>query len=177
MSDEYFTAEVFPSTFNVIRKERPVAGGGGVFIAVHSKYITSHESSFDSDCRILWVKLNIQGSKPLYIGCYYRPTDRNIDNVHKLGVSLERIQSRRSCLLNILLTGDFNVPDIDWELYAPKPNPQYDMEINETMCDILAEHNLSQCNKHPTRLNNILDLLCSTRPRLSKEHPCIPRNE
>ena len=28
LSDEYFTAEVFPSTFNVIRKKRPVAGGG-----------------------------------------------------------------------------------------------------------------------------------------------------
>ena len=61
----------------MIRKERPVAGGGGVFVALHSKYIASHESSFDSDSEILWVKLNIQGSKPLYIGCYYRPTDRN----------------------------------------------------------------------------------------------------
>ena len=174
LSDEFFTAEVFSSTFNVIRKERPVAGGGGVFVAVHSKYIASHESSFDSDCEILWVKLNIQGSKPLYIGCYYRLTDRNIDNVHQLGVPLERIQSRGSCLPNILLTGDFNVPAIDWELHAPKPNPQYGMEINENMCDILAEHNLSQCNKHSTRLNNILDLLCSTSPGLVKSILAYP---
>ena len=36
-----------------------------------------------------------------------------IDNVHQLGVSLEKIPSRGSCLPNILLTGDFNVPDID----------------------------------------------------------------
>ena len=145
-----------------------------MFVPVHSKYIASHESSFDSNCEILRVKLNIQGSKPLFIGCYYRPNDRNIDNVHQLGVSLERIQSRGSCLPNILLTGDFNVPDIDWELHAPKPNPQYGMEINETMCDILAEHNLSQCKKHPTRLNNILDLLCSTSPGLVKSILAYP---
>ena len=63
LSDKYFTAEVFPSTFNVIRKERPVAGGGGVFVAVHSKYIASHESSFDSDCKILWVKLKREKSR------------------------------------------------------------------------------------------------------------------
>ena len=43
LSNVYFTAEVFPSNFNVIRKERPVAGGGGVFLAVHSKFIVSHE--------------------------------------------------------------------------------------------------------------------------------------
>ena len=116
-----------------------MAGGGGVFVAVHSKYIASHESSFDSDCKILRVRLNIQGSKPLYIGCYYRPTDRNIDNVLQLGVSLERIQSRGSCLLNILLTGDFNVPDIDWKLHAPKPNPQYGMEINLNATNILPD--------------------------------------
>ena len=46
LSNIYFTAEVFPSNFFVIRKERPVAGGGGLFIAVHSKFIISHESSF-----------------------------------------------------------------------------------------------------------------------------------
>ena len=48
------------------------------------------------------------------------------------------------------------------------------MEINETMCDILAEHNLFQCNKHPTRLNNILDLLCSTSPCLVKSILAYP---
>ena len=42
------------------------------------------------------------------------------------------------------------------------------------MCDILAEHNLSQCNKHPTRLNNILDLLCSTSPCLVKSILAYP---
>ena len=55
-----------------------------------------------------------------------------------------------------------------------EPNPQYGMEISETMCDILAEHNLSQCNKHPTRLNNILDLLCSTSPGLVKSILAYP---
>ena len=42
------------------------------------------------------------------------------------------------------------------------------------MCDILAEHNLSQCNKHPTRLSNILDLLCSTSPCLVKSILAYP---
>ena len=79
-----------------------------------------------------------------------------------------------SCLPNILLTDNYNVTDINWKLNIPKSNPQHGMEINETICDIFAEHNLSQCNEHRTRLNNILDLLCSTSLDLMKSIHAYP---
>ena len=147
-------------------KERPVAGGGGVFIAVHSKYLATCESSLDSDCEIAWIKMHIQGVKPLKIGCYYRPTDNNASNVYELGNSLDKISKRGSSLPNIFVTGDFNVPDIDWQTTRNKPNPQYGLEVNNSMCDILTENDLTQCNDKPTRENNILDLVCSTNPDL-----------
>ena len=71
------------------------------------------------------MKMHIQGVKPLNIGCYYRPTDNNASNVYELGNSLDKIPKRGSSLPNIFLTGDFNVPDIDWQITRPKPNPQY----------------------------------------------------
>ena len=113
LNADYHTAEVFPPDFNVTRKERPAAGDGGVFIAAHSKYLATCESSFDSDCEIVWMKMNIQGVKPLNISCYYRPSDSNASNVYELSNSLYKIPKRGSNMPNIFLTGDFNVPDID----------------------------------------------------------------
>lgn len=141
------------------RKERSLAGGEGVFIAVYNKYPVSHEISLDSDCEMVWLKM------PLHIGCYYRTTDRNgkKKNVHELRGSLDGIPKRGSCLPNFL-TVNFNVFNINWESQSSKPDPQYGMEKNETMCELYTEHDLSQNNMHPTRLNSVLYFLCTTSP-------------
>ncbi len=69
---------------------------------------------------------------------------------------------------NIILTGDFNVPSLDREKMEPKPNPNYGLDINHGMTDTIQEHNMTQCNPHPSREGNILDLVCPTSPDLVK---------
>ena len=101
-------------------------------MAVHSKYLATCELSLDSDCEIAWMKMHIQGVKPLNIGCYYRPTDNNARNVYELGNSLDKIPKRGSNLPNIFLKGDFNVSDrVVWQTTRPKPNPQYGLQGSE----------------------------------------------
>ena len=57
---------------------------------------------------------------------YY--TDSNASNVYELGNFLDKIPKRGSNMPNIFLTGDYNVPDIDWQIPQPKPNPQYGLD-------------------------------------------------
>lgn len=46
--------------------------------------------------------------------------------------------------LNMLITGDFNFPDIDWDIedgdhkYYVKSSPQYGYEANEAMLDLIC---------------------------------------
>lgn len=74
--------------------------------------------------------------------------------------------------MNMLITGDFNFPDIDWDIedgeykcYV-KSSPQYGYEANEAMLDLINQHSFSQFTDKPTRTrgNNILDLVLSTIP-------------
>jgi hypothetical protein len=46
------------------------------------------------------------------------------------------------------LTGDFNLPDIEWdkEENRIKASPNYSKEVNETIINLVNEHNLQQCN-------------------------------
>ncbi|KAL3852435.1 hypothetical protein ACJMK2_016074, partial [Sinanodonta woodiana] len=42
----------------------------------------------------------------------------------------------------------------------------YNRDVNETFLNIVNEHSLEQCNKEPTRGNNILDLVFTTNTNL-----------
>ena len=163
--DSTFTnGEIFPLRYNVSRKDRDIHGGG-VFIAVSNKYISTTEYSLDTDCEIIWSKISIIGSKPLLIASFYRTTDDNMDPLLALNQSLRKL-SNNGPLPNIILGGDLNFPDIDWENYTVKPNPQYGYRINRLMLEIAEEHGLQQLQKEPTRLHNVLDLLFTTYPDL-----------
>jgi hypothetical protein len=163
--DSSFTnGEIFPSGYNISRKDRNV-NGGGVFVAVSEKYVATTEYSLDSACEIVWCKISIVGSKPLYIASFYRPTNDKVDPLNALNQSLGMLPMN-GALPNVILGGDLNLPDLDWVKYDVLPNPQYGYRVNRLLLDIVEEHGLQQNVYKPTRLNNTLDLLFATYPDL-----------
>ena len=68
---------------------------------------------------------------------------------------------------NIILAGDFNCPDITWETLSLKMDAS-DKEIQRTLIDITSQTGLTQIHEEPTRENNLLDLVFTTNPTLSK---------
>ena len=158
------TAEVFPNEYNVSRKDRNIHGGG-VFVAVTKRYVSTTEYSLDTKCEVLWCKITVAGTKPLYIASYYRPTDEKPEPIQQLQLSIGKI-SKNGTLPNVILAGDFNLPDINWPSHTIKPNPQYGYKVNRALLDTVEDHGLIQQVHKPTRLNNILDLLFTTNPDL-----------
>ena len=124
------TSEILdPDFYEVQRKDRNFTEGhegGGVLNAVHKDLIASGEANLDTNCEIAWTKLQLKGSKPLYTGCFYRPPDNNITPLEQLDLSMNKISNEHS-LPNIILTGDFNSPDIVWdeESKTTRSNTQY----------------------------------------------------
>ena len=158
------TAEVFPNEYNVSRKDRNIHGGG-VFVAVTKKYVSTTEYSLGTKCEVLWCKITVAGTKPLYIAPYYRPTDEKPEPIQQLQLSIYKI-SKNGNLPNVILAGDFNLPDIDWPSHTIKPNPQYGYKVNRALLDTVEDHGLIQQVHKPTRLNNVLDLIFTTNPDL-----------
>jgi len=159
------TSEVFPPGYTDIFRNDRNCNGGGVFLAISETLVaTEHAKSPNSE--LIWAKITLRGSKPLYAGAFYRPP--NIDNqpIEDLHSSLENIPDRNNNLPNIILGGDLNLPSIDWENNNVKHQPQYGLNINQELVDMVNDHSLSQCVQEPTRENNILDLLFTTNPDL-----------
>ena len=66
---------------------------------------------------------------------------------------------------NILLSGDFNLPSMNWETETTSPGCK-NISYYEQFLTILKDSNLTQLIDKPTRGENILDLISTTNPTL-----------
>ena len=139
-------------------------------VCVHKKISTVIEQvDFVTDCEIEWCKIQVQGSKQLYVGSFYMP-HRSMTDLRKLDESLSKLQERND--KHIMLCGDFNCPDIDWEtLSVPLSSTERlipERDVQQRLVDISIDHGLTQVHQEPTREGNILDLVFTNNPSLIK---------
>ena len=77
----------------------------------------------------------------------------------------------------VILTGDLNLPSIDWSLDNVTQNA-YDRQHCQYLLDIMNNFHLNQLVNEPTRCTpstaNILDLVFTTKPALVKNLSVIP---
>ena len=101
---------------------------------------------------------------------------RNMKCLDELEKSLQMIANSNT---NIMLTGDFNCPDINWESMSV-PNNSSDKEIQTKLMEITSSFQLTQIHEQPTREDNLLDIVLTTNPSLvktSKNTPGISDHE
>ena len=165
ISDSLHSSEILESGYTIFRKDRDTYGGG-VLSAFSNDLIVSHENHLADDYEGVWSKVEIAGSKPLYVGSIYRPPNSDVEPLEALDQSLSQLSQKSPP--NILLTGDFNLPSISWDddNYSTQPNPAYGTEVNNKLLDIVNNHFLTQHVKQPTRGHNILDLVFTTNPNV-----------
>ena len=154
--------EIFPESFNAVRKERVNDAHGGVFVAFKRDLLCTETPELDTICEIVWCKLNIIGSRTLYLGSFYRPPDK-IDNdyLEEFTISLGRIMSNRNA--RVLIGGDFNCGDIEWSTMQV-PHEVQKRQTQQQLLDIIGEHCLTQVVNIHTRLDKTLDLLFTNVP-------------
>ena len=106
--------------------------------------------------------MQLHNCKSLYIAAFYRPPSTNIDYLFNLHDSLSRIPTDK----HIWISGDFNLPDIDWTAISPfdpldadVPNPVIPHTnrrlLHDTFIDIVNTFSLSQTVLTPTRTQTI----------------------
>ena len=129
--------------------------------------VTMEEPTLDSNAELIWAKINLYNSRPLYICSYYRPPHSDLQPILELNESIAKLMRRhQSC--DFIIAGDFNLPSIEWNDVQGTilPNPTYGHNLNEAFIDTINNHNLEQFVNSPTRQNHILDLVFASTPSL-----------
>ena len=65
--------EIFPESLDAVRKDRVSDAHGGVFVAFKRDLLCTETPELNTNCEIVWCKLNIIGSRTLHLGSFYRP--------------------------------------------------------------------------------------------------------
>ena len=74
----------------------------------------------------------------------------------------------------MIIGGDFNLPDADWESGTYRSSPQYGKEVNEKALEYMNNLFLTQMVSNATRGKNTLDLLFATCPDLVENVSVTP---
>ncbi|XP_020606237.1 uncharacterized protein LOC110044991, partial [Orbicella faveolata] len=149
LSSNIESNEIFPKGYKIFRKDRPDdCHGGGVFQAVKNDIIVTHRSDLDTDCEIIWTQCQLANKKTKSL----------------------LFESYKN---NIIVSGDFNAPDISWDTEYSSQSP-----ASDRLLEIIDDHDLSQLVKEPTRrvrnTQNILDLILSNNSNIIENISVVP---
>ena len=119
-----YTSEFLPKNYTAFRRDRTI-NGGGVLIAT-KKGLVADEVYFKElgkDCELMCVRVSTCSKMPsLYVCAYYRPQTDNtpntsLDSLKSALDQIEQLAGRSKSTL--VVTGDFNCPNIDWDSMSP----------------------------------------------------------
>ena len=162
--------EIFPPSlgYTPFRQDRKTGkSGGGVFILVKNSIVVSEMKRLNTNCEIIWLKIELVGAQPLYIASYYRPHEQDEDSLLEFYKSLEMVTKLKG---KIWIAGDFNFPKLSWDpegTPSMKPGCSHP-KVYEYFLSIINDFSLQQMVSLPTRLNNTLDLFLTSNPTLVK---------
>lgn len=150
LTNEVLDNEIAPPNYTVVRKDRPTRGRGVALLIKNDIPFTVLPEVEDVEAVFCKLKL---GSCSIIVGCCYRSPSAGQEFMPSLSEYMERhvLGSR------LVLLGDFNFPDINWQTM------QFNSASSEALIDTMLRFNLSQIVHKPTRIqghcSSILDLV------------------
>ena len=137
------------------------AYGGGVLIAIRRDLdIKSTPLDFQCAAEILAVTLTFSNGKKLVLSSFYRVKNLGVANHNEFETFFKKARSRRG-VAGIIVVGDINLPDVNWENYSSPNN------IEQMFLDSFSNFGLEQIVRTSTHIKgNTLDLILTDKPQL-----------
>ena len=165
LDSNYQTYSFLPPNYVAIRKDRN-AHGGGVLIAFRDDITAESLDNLNSNCEIVWTKIHFARNKSIFFASYYRPPSDHLASLEALQASLTKLYRSHKNTPNVVIAGDFNLPDIDWD-NQQTTNTRTASKHNKLL-EIISEFGLQNMVNDPTRIEsgNILDLILTSNPSI-----------
>ena len=137
--------------------------------------VSSNQPDLNSDCEILWAKIQLKNktkqnktkqnkTKNMLIGSFYMPQRCN-KTTQELNKSITTTTTTSTKQKQIILCGDFNCPDISWEI-GNVNTCSPDRSTQQSLIDVTESAQLTQVHNSSTRESKLLDLVFTTNPTI-----------
>ncbi|KAK3107772.1 hypothetical protein FSP39_021936 [Pinctada imbricata] len=171
LKSDVHNSEFCPPGYSVrSRRDRP-DGYGGVIIMTKST-IPADEIYVSNDSELTAIAVKRGNKSPLIIVGLYRPPSSNQVYADQVCSEIRSIaDTHRNTPMCI--TGDFNLPDIDWSKLSTYGNSN-PLSVNQAFISTFTDCGLQQMVDFPTRRGAILDLFITNRPSLINKIRPLP---
>ncbi|XP_021362611.1 cap-specific mRNA (nucleoside-2'-O-)-methyltransferase 1-like [Mizuhopecten yessoensis] len=164
-------SEICLEGYSVYLKDRVTRGGGGVLIAICETLKCDTVLELDSNCVLLWVKLQTTGHSNIYICAYYRRHTSDKESLNQFELYVYRARNNQNT--TIIIGGDLNFPGGDWSHNSLKPGAP-NIPFHHQFKDVLDSNHLIQSVHENTRKDNNLDLLITNAPSIVQRVDVLP---
>ncbi|XP_072043902.1 uncharacterized protein [Amphiura filiformis] len=158
LNGNILNTEIVPQGYMILRRDRKGDSHGGVLLVYRKDLAVSRKLDLESEGENLWCQVNIKGRRPIIFGVIYKPNHSDITQIDGMREAIEKINAKpRTC--DIIVTGDFNQGNIDWETNTVIPDHYASKAAAEKLLDLSVQYNMQQMVTEPTRGDSILDLV------------------
>ena len=155
--------EVSLQDYNLFRVDRKDdIAGGGVLLYVHNS-LDAFQCNIINDIEVsdtMWCQVKLNNNDKLLVGLCYRSTSSSAVNNHKMFEQLRAIVEVRG-ITHLLIMGDFNFPEIDWNNYSVSSGPSSDPQVFfDLMQDLFMFQHVTKPTRHRVgQRSSLLDLV------------------
>ena len=146
----------------------------GISLYVSSN-LTVEETKFNTISKEnIWCTLKLKDKDKLLLGCIYRSPSNNNENTHSLCNLLQEINDTNPS--HILITGDFNYPEIDWSDYHSNTSNDHRSQIflNKIQDMFLYQHVTEFTRYREGQNPNLLDLILTNEEGMVNDIQYVP---
>ena len=167
LKDYIADAQLQIPNYSLVRADRDKRRGGGALLYIHSSLTYEDVSIYsDGSCEAVICTLDRINS---VIASVYRPPDACSTKTKNLLSFLDKYltSSESNGFKDLMITGDFNLPNINWETCSVLPtHGAENSESANQLLNFMNKHFLTQVVKSPTRKDNILDIVMVNNDRI-----------
>ena len=126
-------------------------------ISILKHIYLENQINWSDRLEIIALELEMMNTKKSLVSVCYRPPNCNLNEWLEL---LKAFLNDTSHYDKVLITGDFNFPDLTWNSsLLPNISERTPSVGSSEFRELTFDFFLHQVNMYPTRLNNILDLI------------------
>ncbi|TRZ10607.1 hypothetical protein HGM15179_016504 [Zosterops borbonicus] len=146
--------------YKLFRRDRKGRRGGGVALYIKKVFDSIGIETNEDGVECLWVRIKGRANKvDIVLGVCYRPPNQEEEVDNLFYKQLETVSGTSA----LVLVGDFNLPDICWELNTAEKRQ------SRKFLECMDDNFLSQLVGEPTRGETMLDLLFTNRDGLVED--------
>lgn len=167
LDKDIFNAEIAQSGYSILRRDRQNDSHGGVILYYKDTLAVTRRLDLETPGENIWAQVNVQGNKPLVIGVVYKPKHSDIPPLESIESAIKIIYAKKK-VSDIIVTGDINQPNIDWDTNSVIPDHYASKVAAERLLEINDEFGMQQMVTEPTRGDSVLDLVITNNPNIVK---------